>query len=193
MQGLDFSLRLAKTNNIIIGTFIISTTSMWTTVSINYAITARDDFRVGLFIPDLSDILPCNSNTISTISTVISYKLIKPWSSTKKTIFVIPFLSGIKTSDREININFKKPSFDSITSLMQIPLSVDKLNSTIELIMISYFVIAVDSGFQLEPINDLSAIPSDVNTFVGVAAVKTASSSVSSSLISSSSSPNTAN
>ena len=193
MQGLDFSLRLAKTNNIIIGTFIISTTSMWTTVSINYAITARDDFRVGLFIPDLSDILPCNSNTISTISTVISYKLIKPWSSTKKTIFVIPFLSGIKTSDREINIKFKKPSFDSITSLMQIPLSVDKLNSTIELIMISYFVIAVDSGFQLEPINDLSAIPSDVNTFVGVAAVKTASSSVSSSLISSSSSPNTAN
>ena len=183
---MDFSLRLAKTNNIIIGTFIISTTSIWTTVSINYVITARDDFRVGLFIPDLSDILPCNSNNISTISTVISYKLIKPWSSTKKIIFAIPFLSGIKTYDQEMNINFKKSSFDTNTSLMQIPLRLDQLNSTIELIMISYFVFAADSDFRIANISDLSAIPSDINTFVGVTGVKAASSSVSSSLIPSS-------
>ena len=58
-EGLDFSVRFAQNPTVIEGLFIMAKSAIWTSVNIHYLITAREDFRVGTFVPETTQFLPC--------------------------------------------------------------------------------------------------------------------------------------
>lgn len=64
--GLDFSIRMVGNGANVKGIFIMDVQAAWTTVRINYVLTARQDFRVGTFLPDTSRFLPSLTNNINT-------------------------------------------------------------------------------------------------------------------------------
>jgi len=98
----------------------------------------------------------------------------KPWNASTKNIFVIPFLSGIKTFDPELNVIFDVATFDAKSNMLAIPFKTDQASNPIEFLYLSYIIITMDSDFQITNMYDLSSIPSDVNIFIGMTAVKTA-------------------
>jgi hypothetical protein len=138
--------------------------------TIHYVISAREDFRVGAFVPETAQFLPCGKEASELI---VSHKLVRAWNASKKLVFGLPFLSGIRTMDTEININFNKSTFDTETSLLQIPMTFDNVQFPVEYLLISYLVVAMNSDYQITNILDLDYIPSDLNVFVGMTGVRT--------------------
>ena len=148
----------------------MSKTATWTTVSIHYVISAREDFRVGTFVPETAQFLPCGRQASELI---VNHKLVRGWNASKKLVFGLPFLSGIRTMDTDMNINFNKSTFDPETSLLQIPMTFDDVQFPVEYLLISYLIVTMDSEFQITNIYDLDYIPGDINVFVGMTGVKT--------------------
>jgi hypothetical protein len=53
---------------------------------------------------------------------IINHKIIVPWQdSATQQVFGLPFLSGIRTIDPEMNIQFNRSEFDTTTGLLTIP------------------------------------------------------------------------
>ncbi len=125
---------------------------------------------MGTFVPETAQFLPCGKEASDLI---VSHKLVRAWKASKKIVFGLSFLSGIRTMDTEININFNKSTFDAETSLLQIPMAFDNVHFPVEYLLISYLVVAMDSEFQITNIYDLDYIPEDLNVFVGMTGVKT--------------------
>ena len=125
---------------------------------------------MGTFVPETAQFLPCGKEASELI---VNHKLVRGWNASKKLVFGLPFLSGIRTMDTEININFNKSTFDAETSLLQIPMAFDDVHFPVEYLLISYLVVAMDSEFQITNIYDLDYIPGDLNVFVGMTGVKT--------------------
>ena len=92
---MDFSISLTPNTAIISGTLIISTSAIWTTTTIVYIVSARDDFRVGSFTADITSLMAISdNNTILTLNN----QLVKPWNGNRGKVYAFPFISGIKTS-----------------------------------------------------------------------------------------------
>jgi hypothetical protein len=174
IEGLDFSVRFTPNPAVVEGLFIMSKTATWTLATIHYLISAREDFRVGTFVPETTQFLPCGKEASELI---VNHKLVRVWNASKKLVFGLPFLSGIRTMDSEININFNKSTFDPETNLLQIPMSFDDVHFPVEYLLISYLIVTMDSEFQITNIYDLDYIPGDLNVFVGMTGVRTAKSS----------------
>ena len=139
---MDFSVRFSPSPTVIEGLFIMSKTASWTATKIHYVITAREDFRVGKFVPQTAQFLPCRKESKDLI---VSHKLVRPWQASKKLVFGLPFLSGIRTMDPQMNINFNKSSFDPETNLLQISMSFEQVQYPVEYILISYLIVTMDS------------------------------------------------
>ena len=99
---------------------------------------------MGTFVPETAQFLPCGKEASDLI---VNHKLVKAWNAIKKQVFGLPFLSGIRTMDTEMNINFNKSTFDVETSLLQIPMAFDNVHFPVEYLLISYLVIAMNSEF----------------------------------------------
>ena len=92
--------------------------AQWTSVRINYVATARQDFRVGTFIPDTTRFLPSLTNNGNT---QLNHRLLNNWTAgNQSTVYAITFISGIQTADTQINIVFNKSTFFVSNSTLQI-------------------------------------------------------------------------
>lgn len=65
-------------------------------------------------------------------------------------------------------------TFDPKLNLLTFPFKTDQASNPIEFLYLSYVIVTMNSDFQITNMYDLSYIPSDVNIFVGMTAVKTA-------------------
>ncbi len=116
--GLDFSIRFSASQAIIEGLFIMSQTAQWASASVHYVISNREDFRVGTFVPEMMQFLPCGRESEDV---VVHHRLVRAWNASTQLVFGLPFLSGIRTIDTELNITFGRSSFDPSTSVLSIP------------------------------------------------------------------------
>ncbi len=137
----------------------------------HYIISSREDFRVGMFVPEMMQFLPCGREEEEL---VVSHRLVKDWNASTQLVFGLPFLSGIRTIDTELNITFGRSSFNPTTSVLSIPATFAQVQYPIEYMLISYCIVTMTSDFQIANIYDLNYIPSDINVFVGMTGVRLA-------------------
>lgn len=89
-------------------------------------------------------------------------------------MFGLPFLSGIRTIDPEMNIQFNRSEFDTTTGLLTIPVRFEQVQYPIEYLLISYLIVTMESDFQVVNLFDLNNLPEDISVFVGMTGVSTA-------------------
>jgi hypothetical protein len=104
------------------GIFIMDVLAGWTSVRVNYVATARQDFRVGTFLPDTSRFF---SYTTNNLYTQVSHRLLNNWAAPNQSVYAITFISGIQTADTQMNVVFNKSTFFVSNSTLQISVSTE--------------------------------------------------------------------
>ena len=155
--------------------FAIDSKASWASVQIYYLVSGRKDFSVGIFLASNWGLNIDNAGLIynsgKNTSLSIRYHLSNAPNATSDYLYSLPFISGIRTFETNLNFSFTSSHFNNSIKALDVEVEIGSSKFPIETLYISYFIFNIASDLEVTSLSGLSYIPTNVNAFIGVSGI----------------------
>lgn len=172
---MDFFVNAIRRPTMLEVVFAIDPSIRWTNAQIYFLVSARQDFAVGIFvagttllIPDSATILSAHLNgSYTRVHEHLPHKL----NASSDYLYAIPFISGLRTFDQNLNCSFVSSFFNSSQGILYVDLLISYQKYPLESLYISYLIFNMQSDLEITSFSNLTFTPTYVNVFIGVSGV----------------------
>ena len=172
---MDFFVNAIRRPTMLEVVFAIDPSIRWANAQIYLLVSARQDFAVGIFVAgitlairDSATILSAQSNGSSIrVHEHLPHKL----NVSSDYLYAIPFISGLRTFDQNLNCSFVSSFFNSSLGILYVDLMISYQKYPLESLYISYLIFNMESDLEITSFSNLTFTPTNVNVFIGVSGV----------------------
>lgn len=130
-DGMDFFVNAIRRPTMLEVVFAIDPSIKWVNAQIYFLVSARQDFAVGIFVAGISEAIPDSATILSAQTNGSSVRvhehLPHKLNVSSDYLYAIPFISGLRTFDQNLNCSFVSSSFNSSQGILYVDLMISYL------------------------------------------------------------------